>query len=539
MQQQVPSPGFSSTASTGPLSRRGALRLSLGGAAAGLWVPGMGWAAGSRTSGNAGGTVPGSAFADGLARGRPEAQGIAPAAILGFLDEARRNAYELQSFMLWRNGMVVAEGWWEPYRADRVHMMHSLTKSVTVTAVGLAMADGNFGMEDKVVSFFPEHLPATVSPNLAAMTVRDLLTMKTGHASMTSGSEWRPIKTSWIAEFFKIPVEFAPGSKFVYTSAATYMLSAIVTRTTGQSVADYLKPRFFDPLGISGYEWEPGPEGISPGANGLSWKTVDSLKLGILYAQGGQWNGRQVLPRAWVDAVHQPITKDHYGMQWWLNGSNNAFNADGLFGQYSVVFPEHNAALATTSAIMPSGGFLRTVAYKVFPAAFGAPRAPDRSGYAALQARTRALRLLPPPNPVGSPVAARVSGQRYEFKNNAEQVKAVSLDFSDDTCTFRLEDADGTHVVQAGLRSPREGDTTMPGAKLHHEYAPARMRVVAQGEWRDNNTFVMSWSFVESAFRDTVTCRFSGPHLLIDRTTNVNSGLLALPTLQGRMKAPA
>ena len=520
------------------LTRRGALRLSLGGAAAGLWLPGAGWAAAPARN-NGAGSLPGTAFADGLPRSQPEAQGIASGAILAFLDEARRNAYELQSFMLWRNGHVVAEGWWEPYRADRSHMMHSLTKSVTVSAVGMALAEGKFGMDDKVVSFFPEHVPATVSPHLAAMTVRDLLTMKTGHASMTSGSEWRPIKTSWIAEFFKIPVEFAPGSKFVYTSAATYMLSAIVTRTTGQSVADYLKPRFFDPLGITGYEWEPGPEGISPGANGLSWKTVDSLKLGILHAQGGVWNGKQILPRAWVDAVHQPLTKDRYGMQWWLNPYNNAYNADGLFGQFSIVFPDQNAVLATTSAIPSGAGVLRNVAYKHFPAAFGAPRAPDRAGHAALQARTRALRLVPPPNPVGSPVAAQVSGQRYEMKNNTEQVKAVRFDFSDDTCTFRLEDAQGTHVVQAGLRTPSEGDTSMPGAKLHHEYAPARMRVVAQGEWRDNATFVMTWSFVESAFRDTVVCRFSGPFVTVDRSTNVNSAALSLPTLQGQRKMPA
>ena len=106
------------------------------------------------------------------------------------------------------------------------------------------------------------------------MTVEDLLTMRTGHASMTSGSVWRPIKTSWVAEFFKIPVVYQPGTKWVYTSAATYLLSAIVTKTTGQPVADYLKPRLFDPLDISGYQWPVGPENISPGANGLSWKTV-------------------------------------------------------------------------------------------------------------------------------------------------------------------------------------------------------------------------------------------------------------------------
>ncbi|MFS2055709.1 serine hydrolase domain-containing protein, partial [Variovorax sp. CT11-76] len=172
--------------------------------------------------------------ADGLPRGVPEAQGVSSSAILAFLDEAERGAFELHGFMLWRRGQVLAEGWWEPYGPQRRHMTHSLTKSVTVCAVGMAVAEGRFGLDDKVVSFFPEHLPPVVSPNLAAMTVRDLLTMRTGHAAMTSGSVWRQIRTSWIAEFFKIPVVNPPGTQFVYTSAATYMLSAIVTKTTGQ-----------------------------------------------------------------------------------------------------------------------------------------------------------------------------------------------------------------------------------------------------------------------------------------------------------------
>eukprot|EP01032_Pedospumella_encystans_P014482 gene14482-16625_t len=283
-----------------------------------------------------------------------------------------------------RRGQVLAEGWWEPYGPQRRHMTHSLTKSVTVCAVGMAVAEGRFGLDDKVVSFFPEHLPPVVSPNLAAMTVRDLLTMRTGHAAMTSGSVWRQIRTSWIAEFFKIPVVNPPGTQFVYTSAATYMLSAIVTKTTGQPVADYLKPRFFDPLGITGYEWEVGPEGISPGANGLSWKTVDSLKLGILHAQNGLWNGRQVLTKEWVDAVHQPHTKDKYGYQWWL-GPNGAYNADGLFGQYAVVFPAHDAVLAINAALPPKAGFNAGLLYKHSPAAF--ENAPADGGRASAALR--------------------------------------------------------------------------------------------------------------------------------------------------------
>src|SRR5262245_28681141 len=196
------------------------------------------------------------AYDDGFPRTRPESVGVSPAAITAYLDEMQRANFEMHSFMLYRRGKVIAEGWWAPYRAERIHMMHSLTKSVAACGVGFAIAEKRFGLQDKVVSFFGDELPATVEPELAAMTVEDLLTMRTGHPREVSGAEWRPIRTSWVAEFFKIPVVRPPGTEWLYTSAATYMLSAIVTKTTRQRLEEYLRPRLFAPLDIKGYGWE-------------------------------------------------------------------------------------------------------------------------------------------------------------------------------------------------------------------------------------------------------------------------------------------
>jgi CubicO group peptidase (beta-lactamase class C family) len=508
----------------GALTRRNACLVLLGGTLVPLISTGRGWAAASAD-------VP--PPVDGLLRATPESQGIPSDAILTFLDDVAASGFEVQSFMLWRNGHVVAEGWWWPYRTDRIHMMHSLTKSVTACAVGLAMADGKFHLDDKIVSFFPEHLPSTVSDNLAAMTVEDLLTMRTGHASMTSGSVWRPIKTSWIAEFFKIPVVTRPGTNFVYTSAATYMLSALVTRTTGQAVADYLKPRLFEPLGISGYQWPAGPEGISPGANGLSWKTADALKLGILHAQDGMWNGKPVLPKSWTDAVQYPHVKDKYGYQWWL-GPDGAYLADGLFAQLSIVFPRHDAVLAITAAIPEKSQFNKFV-FAHFPAAFATAPLGEGTDRGALENRTVGLQRQPTLLPSTSSVIGHVSGKTYRFQDNSQQVKTARFDFAGDVCTFTLEDDRGAHMIEVGLGRAIEDDTTMTGNKLHHEYDLDTMRVVASGAWSDARTFVMSWSFVETAFRDTVTCVFEGPWLRLDRSVNVNSADTSLPTLDGRM----
>jgi CubicO group peptidase (beta-lactamase class C family) len=471
------------------------------------------------------------AHADGFPRARPESVGVSPAAITAYLDEMQAKNFEMHSFMLYRGGKVIAEGWWAPYRADRIHMTHSLTKSVAACGVGFALAEKRFGLQDKVVSFFKEELPATIDPKLAAMTVEDLLTMRTGHPRAISGAEWRPIKTSWVAEFFKIPVLKQPGTEWLYTSAATYMLSAIITKTTGQKLEEYLRPRLFEPLDIKGYEWDPDPHGITPGANGLSWRTADSLKLGVLHLHNGIWNGRQVLPVGWTDAVQAPHVKDRYGYQWWLGPDN--YSARGVFGQFVFVFPKDATVLAITSAI-PKG--FTAIAFKHFPSALRARSvANDDAALAALTNRTRNLQLLPPPGIPTSPTTARVSGKRYKMEANEDAIRSIQLDFAAERCRFTLVDDRGTHTIEAGLGKRIESNTTMTGNKLHHEYQPELMRVVAGGEWRDVNTFVMTWVFVESAFKDIVICRFDDDRLTFQRSVNVNSGPTERPAVLGRI----
>lgn len=508
--------------------RRNFCNLLIGGTALTLAPSGVGaWAAALAAPTTAG-------FTDGFARAAPELHGVSADAILAFLQAAQRSSFELHSFMLYRSGAVIAEGWWDPYRADRIHMTHSATKSFAVCGVGLALAEGRFSLQDKVVSFFPEMLPAEVDPKLAAMSVEDLLTMRTGHAEEVSGSVWRQVKTSWVAEFFKIPVVYQPGTKFVYTSAATYMLSAIISKTTGQPLRDYLQPRLFAPLNITHFEWPLDPHGISPGANGLSCRTADLLKLGVLHLQQGVWNGKQVLPREWVAAVQAQHVPGKYGYQWWLGPHD--YSARGLFGQYVLVFPDSDAVLAITAAIQPGRNFLGSLLYQHFPAAFGAQALPaDDHADLQLKGVTKTLQLLPPLKPAQSPLAARINGRRFDMAANEDGVLSLQFDFSASRCRFTMTDARGTHVIEAGLRQRIESTTSMSAYKLHHEYQFDFMRVSAGGSWQDEQTFVMSWCFFESTFRDTVICVFSDQGVSMERRANVNSGPLVRPVITGRM----
>lgn len=244
-------------------------------------------------------TVSSAATASRLSRSTPESQGVSAQGILDFLAAVEREKFELHSLMILRHGQVVAEGWWDPYGPDLVHTMYSMSKSFTSTAVGFAVAEKRLSVEDKVISFFPDKLPEKVSENLAALRVKDLLTMSTGN-------EKEPTQVcvkseDWVSTFLAQNFAHKPGTQFMYNSAATYMCSAIVQKLTGQTLLDYLTPRLFEPLGISGMRWETCPRGINTGGWGLSIQTEGLAKFGQLLLQKGQWQGRQLLPAAWID----------------------------------------------------------------------------------------------------------------------------------------------------------------------------------------------------------------------------------------------
>ncbi len=480
---------------------------------------------------------------DGLTRASPEAHGVASADIDAFLADAAGLGVELNSFMIWRGGDVIAEGWWWPYRPDRRHMMHSATKSFLSAGVGLAVAEGRFSLQDDVVSFFPEHLPEAVGDNLAAMTVEDLLTQTCGHAQAASGSTWRAIRTSWIAEFFKIPVVYPPGSVFRYTSATSFMLSAILSRTTGMTAHDYLRPRLFQPLGIDDLSWDVGPENINPGGNGVSARTSDLLKLAILHLRQGEWDGGQLLPADWVRRATTVQRGNPYGYHWWV-GPAGAFYAYGVFGQFAVVLPEHDAILVLTSAAPPGEETLRSLIWRRFPALFErrapeapaprdpAPRDPDpRDPDPQAPVPWSDLRLLAPLEPRTSPAAARVSGVTFTAEPNEDGVSSLRLEFGEETCVVHLVDRRGEHRVVVGLKDWREGETTVSGGALHHGYDPDVLRVVAGGWWVEGDCFEMTWQFVETAFRDRVVVRFAADTARLDRSVNINSGAIRRPTI--------
>ncbi|HLJ97527.1 MAG TPA: serine hydrolase, partial [Gemmataceae bacterium] len=371
-------------------------------------------------------------FGAGLPRSSPEAQGVPSSAIQAFLDAADR-IDSMNSFMLLRHGQVIAEGWWMPYDADSPHALYSLSKSFTSTAVGMAIAEGKITLDDEILKFFPDDVPAEPSRNLRAMRVRDLIRMSTGQQTEPQRTPAQP----WTRSFLAHPVPFKPGTHFLYNTSATYMLSAIVQKATGQTLLDYLRPRLFEPLGIEKPTWEASPQGISAGGYGLSIRTEDIAKFGELYRQKGYWGGKQLVPASWVTAATSLQTSNGsnpnsdweqgYGYQFW-RCRHGAYRGDGAFGQFCVVLPDQDAVVAITSGVRDMQAVLNLVWDKLLPAMKPGPLAADERAQETLQRRLKGLALRPQGGSVTAQCAAKVWGRKYEFPTNTQKLESVTLE---------------------------------------------------------------------------------------------------------------
>ena len=305
-----------------------------------------------------------------------------------FFEQAAADSMDIHSVMIVRDGNVIYSRW-QSEGVDTVsHVLHSVSKTFTATAVGLAIDDGKLALTDKVIDFFPDKLPADVSNNLKAMTVRDLLTMTCGHDEEPTGQ--REEGADWVQAFLAHPVVHEPGTFYLYNSLGTYMCSAIVQKVTGEKVVDYLDARLFQPLHIDKPKWEESPQGINCGGWGLYLKTEDLAKMGQLLLQKGKWNGQQLVPAEWVaemskkqvesinpgtrmeDAAAKGMTKETsdwmqgYGYQMW-RCRPGCFRADGARGQYIIVVPDKNAVIAITSDNGNLQGELNLVWERILP----------------------------------------------------------------------------------------------------------------------------------------------------------------------------
>ncbi|MBZ0285461.1 MAG: beta-lactamase family protein [Anaerolineae bacterium] len=464
-----------------------------------------------------------------LQRTSPERQGIASAAVLQFVEALESQIHEIHSFMLLRHGSVIAEGWWSPYGREHPHLLFSLSKSFTSTAVGLAIAEGYFSIDDPVLSFFPDETPAGESELLAGMCVRHLLSMSTGQAEDTWSYVVDRPDGNWIKGFFSVPVVHTPGTHFLYNTGATYMLSAIVQKTTGMKLVDYLTPRLFEPLGIEKAAWSESPQGITAGGIGLSLKTEDVARFGQLYLQKGRWQGNQLLPEAWIDEATtfqisnadgaQPDWSQGYGYQFW-RCRHGAYRGDGVFGQYCIVMPEQDAVLAITSGmdVFDMQQPLNLVWEILLPAMQPDALPDDAADQDRLTKKLSSLAMMPVQGKPESPVSSQISGRSYAVDANDLKIETIALNFTESGCVISIKTAANEETIPCGYGEWQLGQTALFNQPLLFDNTP----ITASGAWRDADTFTMIVRLYQTPFFHTLVYHFVGDEMMVEVSINVS-----------------
>jgi hypothetical protein len=394
----------------------------------------------------------------------------------------------------------------------------------------MAIAEGKLSLDDDVLKYFPDDAPEKPSNNLKAMRVSDLLRMNTGHQT-------EPRRTAdqvWTKVFLSHEVPFKPGTHFLYNTSATYMLSAIVQKATGEKLIDYLRPRLFEPLGIENPTWESSPQGINTGGYGLSVRTEDIAKFGQLYLQRGQWHGKQLLPEQWVAKATARQTSNGsnpksdwdqgYGYQFW-RCRHGAYRGDGAFGQFCVVLPEQDAVIAITSGVRNMQGVLDVVWDKLLPAIKPGKLAADDEAEKKLKQRLAKLSLKMPES--GAIAPEKVVGKKFVFPANEQKLESLALEIgSSGTITLVTQIAGSEQRLVCAPEAWTRGNISWanwPGR-------PA----ASCGAWTANDTFTAKACFYETPFVNTIRIKFSGDEVRVTSEQNVGFGATKEAELIGR-----
>ena len=367
--------------------------------------------------------------------------------------------------------------------------------------------------------------------------------MSTGHAEDTTRYLHEEKDGDWVKAFLARPVEYEPGTHFLYNSGATYMLSAIVQKLSGLKVVDYLRPRLFEPLGIENPTWETCPRGINTGGWGLNIKTEDIARFGQLYLQKGMWHGQRLVPAAWIEeATARQVSngsnpdsdwEQGYGYQFW-RCRHNAYRGDGAFGQYCLVMPDQDAVLAITSGVSDMQAVLNVIWARLLPAMSSAPLPAAEQAQAALDRKLAALSLSPQPGPAASAVAAHVTDKRYVFPANDQGLKSIAFAFGAKGCTLTVSDQECEQQILCGAGVWSLGTTRLSGIDPRRNPGDAPSRIAASGAWTAEDTYVAKIYVYETPFCLTLTSRFTEDKVLFDAAVNVSFGPVQRPQLIGQ-----
>ena len=284
--------------------------------------------------------------------------------ILKYYKELENCGVENHGLLIMQNGETIFEEYNYPYSADMPHTLFSVTKSVVSTAAGFAIDEGLFSLDDKIIDLFPEY-EACKGDEWENLTVRSVLTM----SSNKKFSFLQDMTGNYMEMFMKAPFRKEKG--FLYSNNDAHVVAALVHKFSGQNLVEYLTPRLFKPLGIDIPKWETNEIGECIGGTGCYLKLCDLAKIMQCYADGGKYNGEQIIPEFWTkEATKIQVSfreNEGYGYLLWIR--NGIVKMTGMFGQVIAYFPKYNAVIATMNSCIDEGGNERALE-RILPKAF-------------------------------------------------------------------------------------------------------------------------------------------------------------------------
>ncbi len=488
--------------------------------------------------------------------------GIDAKALLALFNELDSPELGLHSLMVVRHNKVVAEGWWNPYQPEKPHVLFSMSKTFTGLAVGFAVQDGFLKMDDKVVSFFADMLPAKTCEYMEKMTIRNLLTMSTGFAVDPHDFNWPreddvqgtgphcfhnfEVKNeiNWVRNFFEHYVAYEPGTEFVYCTHASYMLAVIVQRAVGKTAFLYLQEKLFAPLGIENASWETCPQGYNVGGWGIMLKTEDMAKVGIFLLNQGKWEDKQLLDSKWVKEatscqieIHSPLESDieGYGYQIWIYNKEDAYAARGACGQFCVVLPQRDAVITLFSGTnSKEREQICDAIWDILVPAMKDTAEEDKVAQKKLEQKLTSLRI---PTPSGKPssksdIAQEYSGIHYELAKNHLGLTSIQFNFGEeDQLTLGVNGMKFTTGI--GYNQWVGGKTCIKTKDTDTDVSIIFESISCAGAW-DGEVYHLQLCFDETSYINTLEIHFDEKGIMIDHSRNCSFMQSTTTRLMGR-----
>jgi CubicO group peptidase (beta-lactamase class C family) len=443
----------------------------------------------------------------------PEEVGMDSNALAELLESIQAQGDAIDSVLVARDGRLVLDAYFDPFRAGLRHELRSCTKSVTSMLVGIAIGERFIpGVERPVVGFFPGRTIANLDGRKRAMRLENLLTMTTGLDWEEDIPYWAPQNSfsrmvgspDPVQFFLDTPMSVDPGTRFSYNTGSSHLLSAILQQATGERAFDFARSRLFAPLGISDVSWAADVRGVNFGGTLLQMRPRDLARLGELYRRGGAWEGRRLVPRAWIrDSTRPRVMATEslgYGYQWWLPPSGG-YDARGYGGQLLWVLPKQRLVIVMTGGTQDTWLPGTLAGLFILPAVKGDGPLPENpAARARLAAAVRAAgEPQPRPVPPLPEIAREVAGRTYMVEANGAGWTSVALDFRDAEAAIEI------HRGDAGVKLPVGLDNVFRITEL-----PGVGTAAERGAWVDGRTFQLSERFVGDSTRSEIRFAFAG-----------------------------